>query len=110
MKGSPSKRIALKIDVVGPENITVCRRVLSSFSLKIVQAGAVKRLMKHQTAFLAAAHLIAEIQVVTANMVSGIVPRRRKNRQPINCSHLKEEEEPVWVCPLQGDGAGHVRI
>ena len=46
MKGLPSKRIALKADVKGPEKCTVCRRVLASFSPEILQAGAVKGLSK----------------------------------------------------------------
>ena len=40
MKRSPSKRIELKTDVTGPENILV----RASFSPEILQAGAVKGL------------------------------------------------------------------
>ena len=40
MKGfSHQKRIALKTDVTGPENYTVCRRDRASFSPEILQAG-----------------------------------------------------------------------
>ena len=44
MKGSPSKHLAIKIDVNGQEKKTVCRRVRASFSPEILQAGAVKGL------------------------------------------------------------------
>ena len=45
MKGFSSKRIALKVDVIGPENnYTVCRRVRASFSPEVFQIGAVKEL------------------------------------------------------------------
>ena len=53
-KGSPSKRITLKVEVIGPENIpfrcyrtgkyTVYRRFRASFSPEILQAGALKGL------------------------------------------------------------------
>ena len=43
MKGFSSKRIALKLDVIGPENI--CRRIRASFILEILLAGAVKGLI-----------------------------------------------------------------
>ena len=48
MKGISSKNIALKIDVIGLENTCmVCRCIPVSFSLEIVQAGAVKGLIVH---------------------------------------------------------------
>ena len=50
MKGLPSKRIALKVDVfIGPEIILfAARRVRVSFSPETVQAGAVKGLINHK--------------------------------------------------------------
>ena len=42
MKEVASQHIALKVDVTGPENNTVCRRVRTSF----LQGGAVKGLKK----------------------------------------------------------------
>ena len=42
MKGFSSKHIALKVDVIGPENI-LCARAY--FSPEILQAGAVTGLM-----------------------------------------------------------------
>ena len=45
MKGLQSKGIALKVDVIGAENILrVCRRVHASFSPDILQARAMKGL------------------------------------------------------------------
>ena len=44
MKGSPSKLIALKTDVIGTGKYTVCRRVRASFSPEILQGGEVKGL------------------------------------------------------------------
>ena len=45
MKGISSKNIVLKIDVIGLENTCmVCRCIRVSFSLEILQAGAVKGL------------------------------------------------------------------
>ena len=44
VKGFSSIREALKVDVMGPEKNTVCRRVRASFSPEILQAVAVKGL------------------------------------------------------------------
>ena len=42
VKGFSSKQIALKVDVIGAENMVFCRHVRASFSPEILQAGAVK--------------------------------------------------------------------
>ena len=44
VKGVSSKLIALKVDVIEPENILFCRRLRASFIPEIVEAGAVKGL------------------------------------------------------------------
>ena len=46
MKRFSLKCIALKLDVIGAENILcACRRVRASFSPEVLQAGAVKGLI-----------------------------------------------------------------
>ena len=45
VKGFSSIREALKVDVMGPEKNTVCRRVRASFSPEMLQAGAVEGLI-----------------------------------------------------------------
>ena len=46
MKGLSSNRIALKVGVIGPERNTACRRVRASFSPEMLQARAVKGLIR----------------------------------------------------------------
>ena len=45
-----TKLVALKVDVIGPDNI-VCRRVRASFSPGILQAGAMKGLTSTEATY-----------------------------------------------------------
>ena len=73
MKGFSSKHVALKIDVTGPENTLFCKRVSASFSPEILQAGALRGLIKTENLALLkqnADHLCLNMAISTAVTVT----------------------------------------
>ena len=101
MKGLSSKRIALKVDVKGPENNTVCKRVLGSFRLDILQAGGSEGVnIGFRERVLALCHssstgVTAGKHTVLAVSLDGVIPDKPA---AVVCSPKAQSDQPAFAC------------